>query len=84
MTFTVLRPTRSPDLTPVDFFLWGWMKPLVYSTRIGTQEELRHRIIEAGATIRNNPDAIRRAQLSWFRRAELCIQQNGGHIEQLL
>ena len=33
---------QSPDLTPADFFLWGWMKSFVYSARIGTQEELRH------------------------------------------
>ena len=23
-------PARSPDLTPCDFFLWGWMKEKVY------------------------------------------------------
>ena len=25
-------PARSPDLTPCDFFLWGWLKEQVYST----------------------------------------------------
>ena len=24
---------RSPDLTPVDFFLWGWLKEHAYSTK---------------------------------------------------
>lgn len=28
----------SSDLTPSDFFLWGWMKSIVYSTPINTQE----------------------------------------------
>ena len=60
------------------------MKSLVYSDRIGTQEEeLRHRIIENGATVEINPDAIRRSRLAWIRRAQFCIQQHG-HIEQLL
>ena len=33
-------------------FVWGCMKSLIYSARIGTQEKLRHRIIEAGATVK--------------------------------
>ena len=74
----------SPDLTPADIFLWGWMKSLVYSARVGSQKELRLRIIEAGATVKNNSDAIRRARFAWIRRAEFCVQQNGGHTEQLL
>lgn len=77
-------PPRSADLTPLDYFVWGWMKSMVYSTSIATQEELRNRIEEAAATMRGRPDAIRRARESWIRRAECCIQQNGGHFEQLL
>ena len=77
-------PPRSPDLTPLDYFLWGWMKSMVYSTSIGTQEELRNRIVEAAATIKGSPDIIRRAREAWIRRAECCIEQNGGHFEQLL
>lgn len=29
-------PPRSPDLTPLDFFLWGYMKSLVYETPVDT------------------------------------------------
>ena len=47
----------------------------VYSARIGTQEELRHCIIEYGATVKNNLDAIRRGRLPWIRRAEFWFQQ---------
>lgn len=77
-------PARSPDLTPLDFNLWGSMKSLVYSTHINTQEELRNRIIEAGATLKNSPDTLSKVRKAWIRRAKCCIQQNGGHIEQLL
>lgn len=77
-------PPRSPDLTPLDYFLWGWMKSLVYSTFVETQEELQNRIEVAAATIKLRPDAIRGAREAWIRRAECCIQEDGGHFEQLL
>lgn len=31
-------PPRSPDLTPCDFFLWGYMKSLVFRTPVETME----------------------------------------------
>lgn len=37
---------RSPDLSPVDFFLWGYLKQKVYSTEIPNMEILKQRIIE--------------------------------------
>ena len=39
----VIAP-RSPDLTPCDFFLWGYMKNKVFSTPPATVEVLRERI----------------------------------------
>lgn len=81
---SVKWPPRSPDLTPADFFVWGWMKSIVYSKRINTQEELQNRITEAAETIRNTPNVMKRARKQWIRRVKLCIEQNGGHFEQLL
>ena len=37
-------PLSSPDLTPMDFFIWGEMKCLVYETSIDTPEELVARV----------------------------------------
>ncbi|KAL7644692.1 UNVERIFIED_CONTAM: hypothetical protein RMT77_004233 [Armadillidium vulgare] len=71
---------QSSDLTPLNYFLWGWMKSMVYSTSVGTQEELQNRIEVAAATIRLRPDA----REAWIRRAKCCIQEDGGHFEQLL
>jgi hypothetical protein len=36
----VLWPPRSPDLNPLDFFLWGHLKNNVYSTPVNSREEL--------------------------------------------
>jgi len=37
-------PARSPDLTPCDFFLWGWAKEKVYRVKPRTLEKLEDRI----------------------------------------
>jgi len=33
-------PVRSPDLSSCDFFLWGYLKAMVYARRPGTIEHL--------------------------------------------
>ncbi|PSN39835.1 hypothetical protein C0J52_19063, partial [Blattella germanica] len=40
-------PPRSPDLTPMDFYLWGTVKDDVYRRKPGTLEELRLEITAA-------------------------------------
>ena len=61
-------PPQSPDLTPENVFLWGWTKSLVYSACIGTQQELRQCVIEAGATVKNNP--VSYTHLDVYKRQE--------------
>jgi hypothetical protein len=55
-------PPRSPDLTPCDFFMWGYLKDKVFST--GPPENidvLRQRISDEFDALRRQPDFIRRA-----------------------
>ena len=40
-------PPRSPDLTSLDFYLWGTLKNTVYATEPQTLEELRGQIEHA-------------------------------------
>ena len=42
---------RSPDVTPLDFFLWGYVKTIVYKSTAWDISELRHRIRLAVASI---------------------------------
>jgi hypothetical protein len=41
-------PPRSPDLTPLDFFLWGYVKNIVYQVKINdlqaTWNEVEYRL----------------------------------------
>ena len=39
-------PPRSPDLTPADFFLWGYVKSKVYITKPRNKSELKTRITQ--------------------------------------
>jgi hypothetical protein len=44
-------PPPSPDLTPLDFFLWGHIKDVVYRTPPTTLFDLKERIMVACANI---------------------------------
>jgi len=80
----VAWPPRSPDLTPLDYYLWGHMKTLVYETKVDSREALRDRIFAAAEHIRNHPGNTASATQSLLMRAENCIAAGGGHFEQLL
>jgi hypothetical protein len=77
-------PPRSPDLTPLDYFIWGHMKTIVYQQKVDTKEELLIRIQNATEFIRNDPEMIRRATGNMLRRAECCVHCEGRNFEQLL
>ncbi|KAJ4433896.1 hypothetical protein ANN_16209 [Periplaneta americana] len=68
----VTWPPRSPDLTPLDFFLCGDMKRLVYETPIDTAEDLVARVVEAAHVIRDNVGLFERCRHSIVRRYQLC------------
>lgn len=74
-------PPRSPDLTPMDFYLWGHLKTLVYSSPVDTREELLQRITFHCDVIRNNAGLLWRVQQSSLRRARECIRVHGAHVE---
>jgi len=57
-------PARSPDLTPMDFFLWGHIKALIYTLPVDSEEELIACIVDAAATIRQQPGIFECTSLS--------------------
>lgn len=80
----VAWPARSPDLNPLDFFLWGYLKSLVYRNPIESVDELKERIIMSCETIRRIPGVFERVRKSMTKRLNRCIEMHGGHIEHLL
>ena len=80
----VAWPSRSPDLTCLDFFLWGHMKQLVYEAVVETEEDLVTRITVAVGTIADMPGIFERTRQSMVRRCTACIEVNGRAFEQFL
>lgn len=75
-------PPRSPDLTPLDFFLWGHLKSVVYDTEPQNLQDLQNRIVEACRSIR--PETIRTVTSKNLRdRFEKCIEAGGRQFEHL-
>lgn len=75
-------PPRSPDLTPLDFFLWGYMKIEVYKTPAESREDLINKINNAAAQV--TPNMLERVLSNVQKRAEACINVAGEHFEHLL
>ena len=72
-------PARSPDLTPCDFFLWGYVKEEVYKRQAQNIDELEAYIREV---IENIPrEYIKASCLSVRERLEKLRRNGGGHIE---
>jgi len=72
-------PSRSPDLTTCDFFLWGYLKSKVYQDNPPrTIEALKERIRQEVVQI---PLAMLRKVMSQFEvRLEECVRLNGRHL----
>lgn len=79
---TIEWPARSPDLTPVDFSIWGLVKDKVYSSRMNNSNELKEKIrFEFQNISRETSENIQRNIL---KRIRLCIHKNGENFEQYL
>ncbi|GFY35172.1 uncharacterized protein TNCV_5045471 [Trichonephila clavipes] len=61
-------PARSPDLSCLDFFLWGHMKSLVYSSPVYSNEALVARIAVVAGDIREMLGVFSNVRQSLHRR----------------
>lgn len=75
---------RGPDLNPIDFSVWGFMKTDVYAVEITSEQQLRNRILEAANRYRQKPLLFQNIRFSLLKRCRLCIQENGGHFEHII
>lgn len=74
-------PARSPDLTPLDYHVWGRAKELVYFTEVPTKEVLIERINAAFATMRQEM-VLATTTVEIRKRCRACIRNRGAHFEQ--
>lgn len=75
-------PARSPDLTPLDYFLWGYLKSKVYFNRPATIETLKERIRNEIRTI--TPEMIQNVKQEFIHRLAYCQEVDGIQFEHLI
>ncbi|KOC59411.1 hypothetical protein WH47_11040 [Habropoda laboriosa] len=76
-------PPRSPDLTSLDFYLWSHIKSVVYSEEITGFDQLKERISFALNQLKQQ-NTLENVHRNLVRKAQLCIRQNGQHLQQFL
>lgn len=76
-------PARSPDLSPLDYYLWGTMKDTIYKVVPTDIHELWRKIITTLRTKIRRRDVARSIQ-NLKRRIELCLEMQGEPFEHLL
>jgi hypothetical protein len=76
--------TRSPDLNPLDVYLWGNLKSLAYSTPAHKIETLHQHTVNESQTLRNCLGVSECVRQSMIRRDRTRIKFHGGHFEHFL
>ena len=73
---------RSPDLTPLDFYLWGHPKNNIYKSPTKDMDELKRRINKEINSI--SKETLSDVFSNIVKRMDLCISVDGNHFEHLL
>jgi len=68
----------------MDYCVWGWMKELVYSVKVGTRDALLGRILDAADCIRNSQRKLQRATSAVHNRVAACVAADGGIFKNQL
>lgn len=77
-------PPRSPDLTPPDFFLWGYIKDQLSAAQQHPEniQQLRESIVEVCHSI--TPDMIAQVWQNFDERLRHCVAAEGRHFENVV
>lgn len=75
-------PPRSPDLTPMDFFLWGYLKSKVYETAPPTISALKENIVREVNGIPTS--LLQRVARNTEARFQECIRRDGKHLDEII
>ncbi|GFX18162.1 DUF4817 domain-containing protein [Trichonephila clavipes] len=71
-------PPWSPDLTPADFWLWGYLKSRVYLSGPSSLSELKDAIRREVSSI--HPDVLHSTVAGFVTRLECLLPCGGGHV----
>ncbi|MCM0158329.1 hypothetical protein [Candidatus Nardonella dryophthoridicola] len=72
-------PARSPDLTPMDFYLWGHAKNEIYDFELPqTMAVLEARAREVFANVNRN--TLQQVTNTVLKKCRACVAENGHHF----
>ncbi|GFW35930.1 transposable element Tcb2 transposase [Trichonephila clavipes] len=75
-------PPRSCDLTPLDYFLWGYIKSLVYADKPQTLDHLEDNIRRVIADIR--PQMLEKVIENWTSRLDYIRASRGSPMPEII
>ncbi|GFX98320.1 uncharacterized protein TNCV_4909631 [Trichonephila clavipes] len=75
-------PPRSCDLTPLDYFLWGYVKSLVYADKPQTLDRLEDNIRRVIADIQ--PQMLEKVIEIWTSRLDYMKASRGSHMPEII
>ncbi|GFS90553.1 DUF4817 domain-containing protein [Trichonephila clavipes] len=75
-------PPRSCDLTPLDYFLWGYVKSLVYADKPQTLDHLEDNIRRVIADIR--PQMLEKVIENWTSRLDNIRDSRGSPMPEII
>ncbi|GFV69648.1 putative transposable element [Trichonephila clavipes] len=75
-------PPRSCDLTPLDYFLWGYVKSLVYADKPQTLDYLEDNIRRVIADIR--PQMLEKVIENWTSRLDYIRASRGSPVPEII
>ncbi|GFW73075.1 heat shock 70kDa protein 8 [Trichonephila clavipes] len=75
-------PPRSCDLTPLDYFLWGYVKSLVYADKPQTLDHLEDNIRRVIADIR--PQMLEKVIENWTSRLDYIQGSRGSPMPEII
>ncbi|GFU82672.1 uncharacterized protein TNCV_2900131 [Trichonephila clavipes] len=78
----VNRPPKSCDLTPLDYFLWGYVKSLVYADKPQTLDHLEDSIRRVIADIR--PQMLEKVIENWTSRLDYIRASRGSPMPEII
>ncbi|GFX79580.1 uncharacterized protein TNCV_825691 [Trichonephila clavipes] len=75
-------PPRSCDLIPLDYFLWGYVKSLVYADKPQTLDHLEDNIRRVIADIR--PQMLKKVIENWTSRLDYIRASRGSPMPEII
>ncbi|GFW50403.1 putative DD41D transposase [Trichonephila clavipes] len=75
-------PPRSCDLTPLDYFLWGYVKSLVYANKPQTLDHLEDNIRRVIADLR--PQMLEKVIENWTSRLDYIRASRGSPMPEII